>query len=300
MLRLAAAGAGLAMLPRPARVQGRRAILTRKIPKTGEDIPVVGLGTWQTFDVGSAERDRAKQRRVLEIFYASGGTVIDSSPMYGKAEGVAGDLIAAMGARSKSFIATKVWVEGRERGVKQMEQSLERFHVDSIELMQIHNLVDWKTHLATLRDWKARGRVRHIGITHYTSSALPELARILSAEPDIDFVQFAYSIGVREPERNFLALCADKGIATLINRPLEGGSLFRDVRNKPLPDWAAAFDCASWAQFFLKYILAHPAVTCVIPATANPAHMADDLKAGEGRMPDAATRKMMVELVEKL
>lgn len=275
-------------------------MITRKIPKTGEDIPVIGLGTWQTFDVGASDRDRAKLRQVLETYYAAGGRVIDSSPMYGKAEGVSGDLIAAMGVRNKTFIATKVWIEGRDRGIGQMEDSFRLFKTDRIDLMQVHNLLDWRTHLKTMREWKAQGRLRYIGITHYTSSALADLARVIESESDLDFVQFAYSIGVREPERRFLSLCQEKRVATLINRPLEGGGLLRTIAKRELPQWAAEFDCTSWAQFFLKYIVAHPAVTAVIPATANPAHMADDLKAGEGRLPDEKMRKRMVEYVSGL
>ena len=275
-------------------------MITRKIPKTGEDIPVIGLGTWQTFDVGASERERARLRQVLETYYAAGGRVIDSSPMYGKAEGVSGDLIAAMGVRDKTFIATKVWIEGRERGIAQMEDSFRLFKTDRIDLMQVHNLLDWRTHLKTMRDWKSQGRLRYIGITHYTSSALADLARVIESESDLDFVQFAYSIGVREPERRFLGLCQEKRVATLINRPLEGGGLLRTIAKRELPSWAAEFDCTSWAQFFLKYIVAHPAVTAVIPATSNPAHMADDLKAGEGRLPDEKMRKKMVEYVSGL
>jgi len=275
-------------------------MIERQIPKTGEAIPVVGLGTSSTFDVGRGEAERAPLSQVLDLFYAAGGTVIDSSPMYGKAEGVSGDLIAEKGARPKTFVATKVWIEGRDRGIAQMEQSFRLFKTDTIDLMQVHNLVDWKTQLATIRDWKAKGRLRHIGITHYTSSALPDLARVLESERDIDFVQFAYSIGVREPERRFLALCQELGVATLINRPLEAGGLLRTIGKRKLPEWAAEFDCTSWAQFFLKYILGHPAVTAIIPATSNPAHMADDLKAGEGRLPDDKMRKRMVEYVSGL
>jgi aryl-alcohol dehydrogenase-like predicted oxidoreductase len=272
-------------------------MIERKIPKTGESLPAVGLGTWSTFDVGRGEAERAPLSQVLDLFYAAGGKVVDSSPMYGKAEGVSGDLIAGKAARPKTFIATKVWIEGRERGIAQMEQSFRLFKTDTIDLMQVHNLVDWKTQLSTMRDWKAKGRLRYIGITHYTSSALPDLARVLESERDIDFVQFAYSIGVRDPERRFLPLCRDLGVATLINRPLEGGGLLRTIGKRALPEWASEFDCTSWAQFFLKYILGHPAVTAIIPATSKPAHMADDLKAGEGRLPDERLRKRMVELV---
>ena len=275
-------------------------MIERQIPKTGEAIPAVGIGTWSTFDVGAGAA-RAPLKDVLEKFYAAGGRVIDSSPMYGKAEGVAGDLIAETNARPKTFIATKVWIEGRERGIAQMERSFRLFKTDVIDLMQVHNLVDWRTQLATMRDMKAKGRLRYIGITHYTSSALPDLARVLESERDIDFVQFAYSIGVREPERRFLSLCKDLGVATLINRPLEGGGLLRGAARRPLPDWAGTeLDCTSWAQLFLKYIRAHPAVTAIIPATSNPVHMADDLKAGEGRLPDEKMRKRMVEYVASL
>jgi diketogulonate reductase-like aldo/keto reductase len=272
-------------------------MIERKIPKSGEALPVIGLGTWQTFDIGSSESERGPRAEVLRRFFAAGGKVIDSSPMYGRAEGVSGDLIAALGARAKAFIATKVWIEGRERGIAQMEGSFRLFKTDRIELMQIHNLLDWRTHLKTLRDWKAQGRFRYIGLTHYTSSALTDLARIIESERDIDFVQFAYSIGVREAERRFLPLCQDKGVAAIVNRPFEGGGLLRTIGKRDLPGWAAELDCTSWAQLFLKFILGHPAVTCVIPATSKPEHVSDNLRAGEGRLPDEKARKRLVEEV---
>jgi diketogulonate reductase-like aldo/keto reductase len=274
-------------------------MIERKIPKSGESIPVIGLGTWQTFDIGTPESERAPRAEVLRRFFAAGGRVIDSSPMYGRAEDVSGDLIAQLGARNKAFIATKVWVEGRTRGIAQMEDSFRLFKTDRIELMQIHNLLDWRTHLKTLREWKTQGRFRYIGITHYTSSALTDLARIIESEGDIDFVQFAYSIGVREPERRFLPLCTEKGVATIVNRPFEGGGLLRTIGKRPLPAWAAELDATSWAQLFLKFILGHPAVTCVIPATSKPEHISDNVLAGEGRLPDETMRQRIVAGVSR-
>jgi diketogulonate reductase-like aldo/keto reductase len=216
--------------------------------------------------------------------------MIDTSPMYGRSEGVAGDLVAELGTRSKVFLATKVWITGRERGVDQMARSASLLKSPVIDLMQIHNLVDWRTHLATLRAMKADGKLRYIGITHYTTSALPELARILESEDGIDFVQLGYSLATREPETRLLPVAAARGVAVIVNQPLERGDLFRAVRGKTLPDWAAKFDCASWAQLFLKYLLGDPAVTVLIPATNNPDHMADNLKAGTGRLPDTRQR----------
>jgi diketogulonate reductase-like aldo/keto reductase len=294
------AAAALAMTPAVRGAASEvRAIETRKIPKTGEALPVIWLGTWQSFDIGRTASERAPRRQVLETLFAASASVIDSSPMYGRAEGVTGDLLAELGARNKAFIATKVWVQGRERGVHQMEESFRLFQTDRIDLMQVHNLLDWRTHLATMRAWKESGRVRYIGVTHYTSASLTDLAAIIRAE-SIDFVQMAYSIAAREAERSFLALCAENGVAVMVNRPFESGALFSEIRGRKLPDWAAEFDCASWAQFFLKYIVSHPAVTCVIPATSKPQHMADNLGAGRGRLPDAAMRKRMVEFVRSL
>jgi len=290
-LALACGGAGGAAAMQP--------ILTRPIPKSGEALPAVGLGTWQTFDIGGDAGERARRREVLELLFEGSGSVIDSSPMYGRSEGVVGDLLAAMGARDRAFLATKVWTRGREDGIAQMEQSLSRFRSDRLDLMQIHNLVDWRTHLKTLRAWKEAGRIRYLGITHYTTGALDDLADIIEREP-IDFVQFAYSLDVRQAERRLLPLAAERGVATLINRPYEKGALFRAVRGKALPAWAAEFDCATWGQFFLKYILANPAVTCAIPGTSKAKHMLDNLGAGRGRLPDEGQRRKMVELWESL
>ena len=267
-------------------------MLTRPIPSTSEPLPVIGLGTWQTFDVG-AERAALDQRKeVLRILLEGGGKVIDSSPMYGRAEAVVGTLLTEMQARSKTFLATKVWTSGESAGVAQMKASAAKLPV--IDLMQIHNLLDWRTHLKTLRAWKEQKKFRYIGITHYTDPALDELAAIIRAEP-MDFVQFGYSIASRAAEARLLSLCAERGVAVLVNQPFDSGSLFGQVKGKALPEWASELDCASWSQFFLKYILAHPAVTCVIPGTARPDHMRDNLAAGIGRLPDAAQRKRMAE-----
>ncbi len=272
---------------------------TRPIPKSGERLPVVGLGTWQTFDVGNGAEAREPLAEVLRLLFAHGGSVVDSSPMYGRAEGVVGDLLAGLGARDKAFIATKVWTQGRRGGIRQMERSMELFRTATIDLMQIHNLVDWRTHLKTLRAWKEEGRIRHIGITHYTPHAFGELMAVIEAEP-VDFVQLPYSIAVREAEDRLLGLAAAKGVAVLVNRPYDGGDLFAQVRGRTLPPWAADFDCASWGQFFLKFILGHPAVTCVIPGTAKPRHIADNAAAGKGRVPDENQRRKMAELWQGL
>ena len=276
------------------------AMITRPIPSTGEAMPVIGLGTSQVFDVGADERAREPLRAVLRAFVEAGGRIIDTSPMYGRAEAVTGDLVAEAGVRQRVFLATKVWTSGRESGIAQMRRSAELLQSPVLDLIQVHNLSDWRTQLATLRQMKERGQVRYIGITHYTTGSLPELARILEIEPGIDFVQCAYSLGTRDAETKLLPVAADRKVAVICNRPFEDGSLFRRVRGRPVPEWAAEFDCTSWAQLFLKYIIAEPAVTCAIPATANPAHMADDLKAGLGRLPDAKQRQQIRQMWDAL
>jgi diketogulonate reductase-like aldo/keto reductase len=269
-------------------------MISRPIPKTGELLPLIGLGTWQTFDVGNDAASMDNLAAVLRLFFEGGGKVIDSSPMYGRAEAVVGELLAKMHARERAFLATKVWTSGRDEGIAQMRRSAELLKARVIDLMQIHNLVDWRTQLATLSKMKEAGQVRYIGITHYTPSAFGDLAGIIERE-EIDFVQLPYSIDLRDAEKRMLPLAAERRVAMMVNRPFGGGGLFRQVRGKTLPPWAAELGCASWAQFFLKYILSHPAVTCVIPATAEPAHLADDLKAGYTPLPDAATRRRMAE-----
>jgi len=275
---------------------GASSILERSIPSSGEKLPVVGLGTWRTFDVGASAAEREPLREVLGRLVALGGRVVDSSPMYGTAESVVGDLAGEIGLTDKLFLATKVWTSGREAGIAQMEQSLRRLRARRLDLMQIHNLLDWRTHLRTLRTWKDGGRIRYLGVTHYTASAYDELERVLRGEP-LDFVQVNYSLGEREAERRILPLAHERGIAVLVNRPFSEGGLFQRVRGRALPPWAAELDCESWAQFFLKWILSHPAVTCVIPGTSRPQHVVDNMKAGVGKLPDAATRERMAALI---
>jgi len=276
-----------------------RAMLMRTIPASGEAIPSIGLGTWQVFDVAPTDANLAPRAAVLDALLACGGTVIDSSPMYGRAEEVSGRLIARAGAGASVFIATKVWTQGRDQGIAQMRRSLRLFGTRRIDLMQIHNLLDWKTHLATLAEWRAQGLVRYVGITHYTTAAFATLADIIAAQT-IDFVQLPYSIALRDAERTLLPLARERGVAVLVNRPFEAGALFRRVRGAPLPDWAAAFGATTWAAFFLKYILANPAVSCVIPASADSDHVREIVAAGEGRLPDAAELKRMAAAFDAL
>jgi len=273
--------------------------LKRPIPRSGKLLPAVGVGTWQTFDVGPRAPERAELKEVLRLLVELGGSVVDSSPMYGEAERVVGDLAADLGIHQRLFLATKVWTSGREAGIRQMENSFRLMRTQRIDLMQVHNLLDLSTHLKTLREWKSAGRIRYLGITHYHQGAYRELERLIETR-EYDFVQFNYSMAEREAEDRLLPLCAETGTAVIINRPFAHASLFGKVRGRPLPPWAAEFDCASWAQFFLKFILAHPAVTCVIPGTDRVTHLKDNLQAGLGRLPDAATRQRMVEYFERL
>ena len=297
VLRLAAGAAATALLPWAFAAAPRQ--LMRKIPKTGEAIPAIGMGSSQTFNVGSDADDRLAQREVLKLFAEQGGRVVDSSPMYGAAESVIGDLAAELGVTTKLFVATKVWTTGTDAGIRQMEESFRRLRTRQIDLMQVHNLVDWKTQLKTLREWKAQGRIRYIGITHYTEGAYDELAKVMASE-DIDFVQLNYSVIERAAEQRLLPLAQDRKIAVLVNRPFARAGLFDKVRGKDLPPWATDIDCTSWAQFFLKFILGHPAVTCAIPATSKPRHLQDNMQAGHGRLPDAALRQRMARLIAEL
>jgi diketogulonate reductase-like aldo/keto reductase len=260
---------------------------TRKIPSSGEQLPVIGCGTYRGFDVERTAYERLRQ--VLDKLFSAGGSVVDSSPMYGRAEAVAGNLLAESNAHTKAFIATKVWTRGREAGIAQMENSFKLLKTGRIDLMQIHNLLDWKLHLPALRKWKEAGRIRYLGITHYTVSAFADLEAIMRAEP-LDFVQFNYSAMDRAAERRLLPLAAERGIAVIANYPLASGSALSAVRGRPLPDWAADIDCTSWSQLLLKFVVSHPAITCAIPGTGNPRHMADNARAGLGRMPDEAMR----------
>ncbi len=275
----------------PADARGA-AMIERRIPKTGEAIPAIGLGTWQVFDVAGNAAEMAQAKETLKVFVEPGGRVIDSSPMYGSSESVTGQLATELGVRAKLFVATKVWTTGRQAGIRQMEDSMKKLRVERLDLMQVHNLQDTDTHLATLRDWKAADRVRYVGVTHYHSGAHADLERFVK-RGDIDFIQVNYSIAEPEADRRLLQAAADSRVAVIVNRPFVTGEMFRQVKGKPLPDWAKEIGCASWAQFFLKWILAHPAVTCAIPATRNPAHLTDDLGAASGPLPDEATRRKM-------
>jgi aryl-alcohol dehydrogenase-like predicted oxidoreductase len=274
-------------------------MLTRPIPRTGEPLPVVGLGTWQAFDVGPRDAQRTTLREVVRILADGGGRVIDSSPMYGRAEETVGDLLADLATPDRYWLATKVWTTGRAAGIRQMETSFRRMRTARMDLMQIHNLVDWRTHAATLAAWKAEGRVRHVGVTHYHAGAHAEVEAVV-AGGGFDFVQINYSLAEPEAEETVLRAAEAAGTAVLVNRPFGQGAIFHRVRGRALPAWAAEVGCTTWSAFFLKWILAHPAVTCVIPGTGDPAHMLDALAAGAGPLPDAALRRRMLEHVRTL
>lgn len=271
-------------------------MLKRPIPSTGELLPVIGLGTWQTFDVGASARERAPLRAVLAELVALGGTLVDSSPMYGRAEEVVGDLTASLGLREKLFVATKVWTSGREAGIAEMNASMRKMRADPVDLMQVHNLVDVEAQLRTLAAWKADGRVRYVGITHYTASAHEQVARILERVP-LDFVQINYSVAEPDAAKRVLPVARERGVATIINRPFASGGLVKRLAKRPLPEWAAEIDCSSWTELLLKWILAHPAVTCVIPATSDVEHLRSNMRAGEGAMPDDAMRRRIAEAI---
>lgn len=279
---------------RPAQGVTPTSLITRPIPSTGEKLPAVGLGTFQTFDVGA---DRvAEVQPVLDRFFELGGRLIDSSPMYGNAEQAVGLMLRARkSGPARPFLATKVWTTGKQDGIAQMRRSAERFGVKHIDLMQVHNLQDWKTHLAVMREWKQAGTFRYIGVTHYQHSAFDELERIIRREK-IDTVQLPYTAIDREAEKRLLPAAQDAGVAVLVLSPFESGALFRQVKGKPLPSWAADIDCTSWAQIFLKFLLGHPAVTCPLPATSKLRHLEDNMAAMRGRLPDAALRGRIAAL----
>ncbi|MEM5436197.1 aldo/keto reductase [Paraburkholderia diazotrophica] len=268
----------------------------RAIPSTGEALPVVGCGTWRTFDVGDDANGQARLAQVLDVLFAAGGSVIDSSPMYGSSEAVAGTLLTRLDAHRKAFVATKVWTQGREAGIAQMEESMRRLQQPRIDLMQVHNLVDWRTQIATLREWKARGRIRYIGITHYTSSAFDEVASVMRCEKP-DFVQINYAADDRDAEVRILPLAHDLGIGVVINQPFGGGGLLSRVMKQQVPAWAADIGCTTWAQILLKFVLAQQAVTVVIPGTGRPEYMTDNVHAGVGPYPDKAMCRRIVEAV---
>jgi diketogulonate reductase-like aldo/keto reductase len=262
-------------------------MLTRPIPSTGELLPVIGMGTWQTFDVADPE----PLRPLVGRFAERGGRLIDSSPMYGRSEAAVGAV-----ATDGLFVATKVWTTGRAAGIEQMERSMQRMRTDRMDLMQVHNLLDVETHLATLRAWKAEGRIRYLGVTHYHSGAHAAVEAVLRRE-SVDFLQINYSLAEPEAEARLLPLAIEQGVAVIVNRPFAEGALLRRMGGRALPEWAAELACTSWAQLFLKWIVSHPAVTAVIPATSDVSHLEDNVRAGFRRMPDQAMRKRIAEAV---
>ncbi len=274
-------------------------LIQRAIPSSGELLPVIGMGTSRTFDTEGDPASLATLQEVLQAFFDGGGTVIDSSPMYGNSESRVGDVLRALPQRPKLFAATKVWTTGRQQGIAQMEESARRMNVERFDLIAVHNLQDWQTHLETLKNWKAEGKVRYIGITTSHGRDHEEFLQVMRTQP-LDFVQFSYNIEDRAAERELLPVAAERGIATMINRPYQRGALFTRSRGKELPALAAELDCSSWGQFYLKYILGHPAVTCIIPATASVHHMVDNMRANFGRLPDARQRAEMLRLFEQL
>jgi diketogulonate reductase-like aldo/keto reductase len=266
----------------------------RPIPVSGEMIPVVGLGTWRTFDAGNSKQKRAVLLEVIRTLTKMEASVVDSSPMYGSSESVVGDLSQQLNVRSKLFLATKVWTTGKEEGISQMNQSFASMKTVKMDLMQVHNLVDVHTHLKTLRSWKEEGKIKYFGITHYLPSVYPEMIRLMKSEKP-DFVQCCYNVATRDAEKELLPLAKEKGIAVLINRPFEEGNLFNEVKGHPLPPWVKEYGITSWAQFFVKFIISHSAVTCTIPGTSNPLHLEENLGAGTGPLPDEKTRNKMVD-----
>ncbi len=293
------AAAAATVWPISSRAAENATQLLRAIPSTGEKIPALGLGTSQTFDVGNSPNERGPLREVLRRFVELGGKVVDTSPMYGRAEEVIGDLASELKLRDSLFLASKVWTTGKKEGIDSIERSGKLLQTKRLDLMQVHNLVDLETQLATLRAWKEEGRIRYLGITHYVESSFPAVEKILLREK-LDFLQINYSIAERKAEERVLPLAREKGVAVLVNRPFARGNLFARLRARPLPEWAAEFDCKSWAQFLLKWILANAAVTCAIPATSDPRHLEDNMGAGIGRLPDEKNRERMVQFVATL
>lgn len=301
-LRLLCTAAGIAMIRPPQGDASEStpapigAVLSRKIPSSGELLPAIGLGTSRTFDVGRSPAERAPLEEVMSGFVGLGGKLVDSSPMYGNAEEVVGDLAAKLGLRPQLFLATKVWTSGKQAGIEQMEDSMRKLRSERIDLIQVHNLLDVDTHLDTLQAWKREGRIRYAGVTHYTASAQPEVARIVAARP-LDFIQINYSVAERDAEQRLFPLARDRGVAVIVNRPFGAGGLLRRVAGRPLPEWAADIDCTSWAQLLLKFVVSHPAVTCAIPATSKAAHLRDNMQAGLGRLPDGELRERIAAAV---
>lgn len=275
-----------------------RKMISRNIPSSGEALPAIGLGTYDVFDVSSTHENVTSRRRIVDLLLGEGGSVIDTSPMYNRAEKIIGDVIEAGSPREAMFIATKVWIDGQQAGIEQMNRSARLMKSEVIDLMQVHNLRDTDVHMRTIRERQEAGRIRYNGLTHYTASAFDRLEAAMKKHRP-DFIQINYSLGERGSDRRILPLARDLGIAVLINRPYQSGALFRAVSGREPPDWSRQF-CDSWAQFFLKFIISHPAVTCAIPATSKPHHMVDNVEAGFGMLPDAQTRERMVEFIKEV
>lgn len=292
-------GLSLAMAPSLFSFSQKETMGQRVIPSSGEKVPIVGLGTWQTFDVGNSQTELAVRKQVLIEMNKLGGAVIDSSPMYGSSEAVVGRVAAQLDSQDAFFYATKVWTSGKQAGIDQMNSSFSKMQRKTMDLMQIHNLVDWKTHIKTLRAWKEEGKIRYWGLTHYVDSAHPTLEAIIQAEKP-DFVQFNYSVRSRNAEKSLFETCQKHGTAVIINQPFESGSLFRKIKGQALPQWCADYDINSWGQYFLKFILSNKAVSCAIPGTSKPKHIIDNMGAGYGRLPDASAREKMVRYLQGL
>ena len=293
-------GAGLAATT-PILVAKQKSVktITKPIPSSAEQIPVIGLGTSRVFNVAKDAAELDKLREVTSILASVHNSMLDTSPMYGEAERVAGDLVEDLGVRKQLFFATKVWTTGKQAGIEQMRDSMRLMKTKNIDLMQIHNLVDWKTHIKTLRDWKAQGIIRYLGITHYTESAHDAVIQVMKQTP-LDFLQINYSLAEPEAENRVLPLAQDRGIAVIANRPFARGALFQTTRGQPLPAWAEEIDCATWAQFFLKFVVSHPTVTCTIPGTSKARHMLDNQAAGRGLVPDSRMREKMRKFTTSL
>lgn len=275
-----------------------RIMLSRAIPSSGENLPVIGLGTYKVFDVASTPEEIATSKAIVDLLAGEGGSLIDTSPMYDRSEKVIGDVINAGTDRDVLFLATKVWTDGKDAGIEQMQRSADLMQTSVIDLMQVHNLRDTDVHMGTIRDWQEQERIRYSGLTHYQAGAFESLESAMKKHKP-DFIQINYSLSEHEVDQRLLPLAADSGVAVIINRPFQSGVLFRAVRGHSVPDWASEF-AASWGQFFLKFIISHPAVTCVIPATSKPHHMQDNLEAGFGYLPDQPTRKRMIDFIEAL
>jgi len=294
-----AGAAASGLLPRITGASPHDAIVTKAIPSTGFRLPVVGLGSWLTFDVGAHPGRRANVTRVIEAFFERGGAMIDSSPMYSTSQEVIGAALAKIDNDEALFSATKVWIPGRVTGTWQMETALDYWGVDHFDLLYVHNLLDWDTHLPWMREWREQGKAGHIGVTTSHGRRHEELLDVMARE-EMDCVQFTYNLHDREAEQRLLPAAMDRGLGVVINRPFRGGALFREVRGQPLPPWAAEIGCEHWSQIFLKFIVSHPGVTCAIPATSKVEHLRENMGALRGPMPDAKMREEMARYFQRI